>query len=501
MPIVITFKALINLHVTIRNILFSLTLAAWSASTDAAAISTNQEARAAAITVGKPFHEWSAAVRKLPGNRDLRGRAPGKDLLPLKTFSEFNVVLSAFLDHSRTGILSQAGVWVGNMPEQHFFDTSRGYFQRSSSGPKFRPFAQKLGVPEGSQVFFHGDFHGDVQSFITALEWLNEQKFLNGYRIVAPNFYMVFLGDYTDRGFFGVEVLYTLMQLKLANPDRVFMSRGNHEDVSLLARYGFLHEGRYKYGADFDIAKIARAYDFLPVVIYLESGTNVLQCNHGGMEPGYNPAPLLDSVASPRFQLLGKLNQKDFLAQHPHWPGGAASERALATRAFQNHEPEDPVSPTVLGFMWNDFTVQATEPQFSLDPDRAFIFGQQATRAVLQSVSTSNRTVQAVFRAHQHSGILNPMMRRLVASSGLFRHWQEKDSPGQLNAAPAQLASVLEKGESRQIPRGSVWTFNVAPDSVYGEGCGFAFDTFGIVTTGGKFEEWRVRVVNTQPGR
>ena len=65
----------------------------------------------------------------------------------------------------------------------------------------------------------------DVQSFITAVEWLNEQKFLDGYRIVPPNFYMVFLGDYTDRGLFGVEVLYTLMQLKLANPDRVFMAR------------------------------------------------------------------------------------------------------------------------------------------------------------------------------------------------------------------------------------------------------------------------------------
>ena len=468
------------------------------AASQAATSSTNLDSRAAAILVGKPFTEWSAAVRKLPGNRDLKGRAPAKELLPLQKFREFDVVLSAFLEHSRTGLLRQAGIWVGNAPEQQFFDTSRAYFQRGSAGSKFRPFAQKLSVPEGSQIFFHGDFHGDVQSFITAIEWLNEQKYLEGYRIVPGNFYMVFLGDYTDRGLFGVEVLYTLMQLKLANPDRVFMARGNHEDISLLARYGFLQEGRYKYGAEFDIARIARAYDFLPVVIYLEGGTNVLQCNHGGMEPGYKPAALLDSTGSVRFQLLGRLNQKDFLAEHPHWPSGASSERGLATRAFQNHEPEDPVSPTVLGFMWNDFTVQTNEAQFALDPDRAFIFGQHATRAVLQSASTTNRAVQAVFRAHQHSGILNPMMRRLVASRGLFRHWQEKDSAGLLNSAPEQLATVLEKGESRAIPPGSVWTFNVAPDSVYGEGCKFTFDTFGIVTTASKFEDWRVRVVNTQ---
>jgi len=155
----------------------------------------------------------------------------------------------------------------------------------------------------------------------------------------------------------------------------------------------------------------------------------------------------------------------------------------------------------VLGFMWNDFTVQANEAQFSLDPDRAFIFGQKATQAVLQNGSSSNRTVQAVFRAHQHSGILNPMMRRLVASSGLFRHWQNTDSPALLNSSPQELSSRLEHDENRPIPNGSVWTFNVAPDSVYGEGCGFSFDTFGILKTAELFSDWRIRVVNTQVRR
>ncbi|HVK58636.1 MAG TPA: metallophosphoesterase, partial [Candidatus Kapabacteria bacterium] len=326
------------------------------------------------------------------------------------------------------------------------------------------------------------------------------QKYLNGFKVIRDDFYMVFLGDYTDRGMFGVEVLYTLMQLKLANPDRVYMARGNHEDISLLARYGFLQEGRAKYGTEFNVVKIARAYDFLPVVIYLEGGESAIQCNHGGMEPGYNPKALLAATGAVRFHQLGIITQKSFLADHPSWPG-ESSGRELAMRAFQNHEPEDPVSPTVLGFMWNDFTVQANEAQFSLDPDRAFIFGQKATQAVLQNGSSSNRTVQAVFRAHQHSGILNPMMRRLVASSGLFRHWQNTDSPALLNSSPQELSSRLERDENRPIPNGSVWTFNVAPDSVYGEGCGFSFDTFGILKTAELFSDWRIRVVNTQVRR
>ena len=38
--------------------------------------------------------------------------------------------------------------------------------------------------------------------------------------------------------------------------------------------------------------EIERAYDFLPVVIYTGTGTKLIQCNHGGMESGFNPEKL-----------------------------------------------------------------------------------------------------------------------------------------------------------------------------------------------------------------
>ena len=60
--------------------------------------------------------------------------------------------------------------------------------------------------------------------------------------------YMVFLGDYVDRGFYGTEVLYTIMMLKIANPEKVILLRGNHEDhrqypvwminLTQISRYG-----------------------------------------------------------------------------------------------------------------------------------------------------------------------------------------------------------------------------------------------------------------------
>lgn len=452
------------------------------------------------------YEQWAAACRELPSYRSLRGRFPPKDILPIKDFGDFEKVLDAFLQLSASGSLRQATNWVGDSPEKDgFFDVHRGYFQRATGGSnplRFQPFAQKLSVPEKSQVFFRGDLHGDLHSLMADLAWLNAQGYLKGFEIARPDFFMVFLGDYTDRGVYGTEVLYTIFQLKIANPDRVFMARGNHEDLSLTLRYGFFHEGQAKFGRAFNMAKIARAYDFLPVVIYVESGGNALQCNHGGMEPGYDPKPLLESEGMVRNHLLGALRQKNFLASHPAFTNSmSATSLDLVKRAFQNAELQDPTAPTVLGFMWNDFSVISSEPHFAVDPGRAFIFGKAATQFILQSASTSEHRVQAVFRAHQHAGQLTPVMRRLVAGRGVYRHWQDNDSTALLEAPPREIAKHLEHSEVRAIPTGSVWTFNVGADSAYGEGCGFTFDTFGILTTAPAFEDWRLRVVNVTPPR
>jgi hypothetical protein len=461
---------------------------------------------AAPAQITRSYEEWVASCRQLPSNRSLRGRFPPKETAALKNFAEFDVVLSAFLDQCQNGSLRKEENWVGASPgNSGFFDISRAYFLRPEGGAvpvHFQPFAQKLSVPANGEVFLRGDLHGDIQSFVGDLDWLNSQKYLRGFEITRTNFYMVFLGDYTDRGMFGSEVLYTMMRLKLANPERVYMVRGNHEDISLQARYGFMHEGRAKFGASFNIAKIARAYDFLPVVLYLESGANAIQCNHGGMEPGYDPRALLEADGSLRFQLLGKVKQQQFFRDHPEWTKSfTSSSRDLLNRAMKDYEPEDPVSPTVLGFMWNDFSVLGSDSQFSVDPDRAYIFGERATQYILQNASGPKRKLQAVFRAHQHSSVLNPMMRRLVASRGVFRHWQSTDSTALLEAPPQEIKKHIDQADIRPIPTGSVWTFNVAPDSAYGEGCGFTFDTFAVLQTSRDFDDWRLRIVNPGTAR
>ncbi len=451
----------------------------------------------------RSFADWRDACARLPSNRALRGHWPRKDQLPLPQFREFGEVLEAFFAQSKTGPLARAAAWVGEAPDtKSFFNTAQAYFTEpaaASSTPAipFAPFAQKTALPEESEVFFHADLHGDIRSLLNDITWLNEQGYLQGFNFAHPNFYMVYLGDYTDRRACGVEVLYTLLRLKLANPGQVFLLRGNHEEVSLQARYGFLDEGRAKYGSDFDAQKVLRAYDFLPVVLYLGSGENFLQCNHGGLEPGFSPRSLLENSASNCFQFLGELKQRQYLTTHPEWltlAGAGVAE--LAARAFHDFRPADPLSPFPIGFMWNDFSVFASGPQFDIVPNRGFAYGPQATVFFLRSVSTEAKHVQAVFRGHQHSGALNPMMARLVASRGVFRHWQKGDSALLSKASVSELSTLLEQNTERAVPSGSVWTFNVAPDSVYGEGCGYSFDSFGILRMARDFTDWRLKVVN-----
>ncbi len=450
-------------------------------------------------TIYKTFAEWNAACEQLPSNRAIRHRAPPKESLPLKNFAQFEEVLSAFLNLSKRGHLADTNAWVGWTPAHaHFFNTDKDKVYFTKALP-FQPYAQKLVVPANAHVVFHGDFHGDVRSLVSSLDWLNNNSYLEGFKLTRSNYYLVFLGDYTDRGMQGVEVLYTLYRLKLDNPEQVFLARGNHEDVSLAQTYGFLAEGQSKYGRAFDVIKVMRAYDFLPAAMYVGSGTNFIQCNHGGMEPGYDPGELLDAPGAMRLQLLGPLNRAQFIRRNPAWFAGLeASAQAVVRTHFKDVQPESPVAPGTLGFMWNDFSLVKGEPNLTTSSraDDAFVFGEHASQQLLEIAGTDRNRICAMFRAHQHSSVPNAMMRRLKVSNGIFRHWQGNDSLELLEANEAKLKNVLEAASQRPIPLGSVWTFNVAPDTYYGEGNNFNFDTMGILKVAEKFEDWRLQIVN-----
>jgi diadenosine tetraphosphatase ApaH/serine/threonine PP2A family protein phosphatase len=120
---------------------------------------------------------------------------------------------------------------------------------------------------DAEPIMIVGDIHGDLQAL----------NFVIGEREEIDCKNILFLGDYVDRGLQGTEVLLRLFQLKIEDPEHVFLLRGNHESVEMNIYYGFFEE------IDSDqefLSRISRTYEKMPVAAVLSGHTF---CVHGGI--------------------------------------------------------------------------------------------------------------------------------------------------------------------------------------------------------------------------
>lgn len=443
------------------------------------------------------FEDWQLACKRRPANE------------AVMSLKEFNNVLGAFNVAEKERLLNMP--WLATKPS--FVVPTKEELDQ----PPFEPFVQKAIVPAGTTIIFHADFHGDIDALRRYLKRYVISD--SDFKLKQPAPCLVFLGDYTDRGHCGVEVLYTLMRLKLANPDTVFLARGNHEDLLINLKYGFYHELLKKFqlvpkfrpkepqeieeNEEIErknnelIGRIGLFYNLLPVALFLGVQQTdkiiYLLCCHGGLEIGYDPNNLLKGVEQRGCELITGLKRDDGVEKMitnlynnlsketkekhvqtkdlyvPYVIDEKASRRLRSPKPFSTYE---------MGFMWSDFQVTKS---FLLSYDRSFVYSKAATEALLKMYAGTTTAgvpyyVAGIFRGHQHSQSLNDMMKDILHLGGISKLWPEK------------------REKNNKVWDGIVCTFNVAPE-VYGIAVeqfpGFDYDAHGILKTSqAPFNQW-----------
>lgn len=114
-----------------------------------------------------------------------------------------------------------------------------------------------------------GDIHGQYADLLNMISKAGEPGTLN----------YLFLGDYVDRGIFGIEVCFLLFAIKLNHPKNVVMLRGNHESRNMTESFTFRQEVISRY--DQEVYELfMEVFDAMPIAALVASKYLAM---HGGI--------------------------------------------------------------------------------------------------------------------------------------------------------------------------------------------------------------------------
>jgi len=140
-----------------------------------------------------------------------------------------------------------------------------------------------LNVPAPAKVV--GDIHGQFSDLVRLLE-------CGGH---PPDTTYLFLGDYVDRGAYGVEVMCLLTAYKVKHPDKIFLLRGNHECGPISRIYGFYDEVKRRFNVKM-WKLFCEMFNCLPLAATIEEK---IFCVHAGLSPEMSDLSVINKVQRP----------------------------------------------------------------------------------------------------------------------------------------------------------------------------------------------------------
>lgn len=148
----------------------------------------------------------------------------------------------------------------------------------------FKDEPNLVNIPE--PICIVGDIHGQYADLLNMISKAGEPGGLN----------YLFMGDYVDRGVFGVEVCILLFSLKLNFPKNVVLLRGNHESRNMTETFTFREEVLMRFDLEvYDL--FMEVFDAMPIAAQIAKKYLAM---HGGISPQLSKLEQINSID--RFQ-------------------------------------------------------------------------------------------------------------------------------------------------------------------------------------------------------
>ncbi|CAF0811728.1 unnamed protein product [Brachionus calyciflorus] len=161
--------------------------------------------------------------------------------------------------------------------------------------PNVRECNLRQSDPNSSGIIIVGDLHGSFKDLY---------YIISKYGIPGHKYNFVFNGDFVDRGPQQCEVLLTLLYAFLLNPNKVFLNRGNHEDLSINLSPHFNPNYKKDTELKFDryglyvFNQSQRLFRRLPLATIIENNNGLRYfVTHGGLSDRID----LEFIQSPSF--------------------------------------------------------------------------------------------------------------------------------------------------------------------------------------------------------